>query len=259
MSQYTKSEVYRILRYKWTYLFIVICSGLLVSANIVLAAVKGSDSRIPYATTEFSLGNFTTSMEAIFFLCITVSSMLFGNEYINHTFKNSISFGISRGTIYISKLIIQVIYSLIAFSVITAIDIGSAYLLLEDSGSGPIQMMFDTILACMPLFLFALAASNFFLFMIENTWSSCGAMLGLMLVFPLVSNLLGMRFKLFSMLSKMMPLNLIDQMDLDFKKQTVQLLWPGVEGYRNYWLIGIIEMVILTILGYIMFSKKDIK
>lgn len=259
MSQYIKSEVYRVLRYKWTYLFILICSGLLVSANIVLAAVKGSDSSFSYATTKFALGNFSTSMGAIFFLCITVSSMLFGNEYTNHTFKNCVSFGIPRGTIYISKLFVQIIYSIIAFTVITAIDLGSAYLLLENSGSASLQMLFHTVFACLPLFLFALAASNFFLFVIENNWSSCAAMMGLMVVLPLISNLLGMRFKLFTMLSGVMPLNLINKINFDYKNQTVQLLWSGAEGYRNYWLVGIIELILITVLGYIVFSKKEIK
>lgn len=259
MNQYIKSEIYRILRYKWTYLFIIICSGLLLSSNIVLAVVKSSDSRFPYATTKFAFGTFSSSMTIIYFLCITVASMLFGNEYYNHTLKNVVSFGISRGTIYISKLIVQIIYALISFSIISAIYIGSSYLLLENSGPAAVTLLLHTSFACLPLFLFVLALTNCFQFLIESSWSAVAAIIGLMLALPMVSDLLSLRFQFFRGFSKLLPFTLINNIHFNYEKITIQLLWAGTEGYRNYWMIGIIEMLLISVLGYVIFNRKEIK
>lgn len=50
MSNYFKSEVYRLIHEKWTYLFIGMCSMLLLASNIVLAAVSQTDGSFTYAT-----------------------------------------------------------------------------------------------------------------------------------------------------------------------------------------------------------------
>lgn len=259
MSQYIKSEIYRILRAKWTYLFIIICSGLLLSSNIVLALVKNSDSTFGFATTKFAFGTFSTSMTAVYLLCITVASILFGNENTNHTLKNAVSFGISRGTIYIGKFLVQIIYSLVAFTIITVVYVGSGYLLLENSGIEVLLLLLRTSLICVPFFLFALAATNCFQFIFESSGGTVAAITGLLFILPMVADLLGMRFKIFAEFSKLIPWTLINQMKLDFDKYSIQLLWDGAAGYRNYWLIGIIETLLITAIGYVVFSKKEIK
>ena len=95
-----------------------------------LAAVAHNEESFPYATTKFAIGLYLGSFQAVFLLCITVASIVFGNEYTNHTLKNSISYGINRSSIYFGKLIVEILYAFIAFAIITGIDIGSAYLLL---------------------------------------------------------------------------------------------------------------------------------
>lgn len=259
MSSYIKSEFYRILRNKWTYLFIVICSGLLISSNLVLGLVRYSDSRFPYGNTAFSIGNFISSMSFVFFLCITVSYMIFGSEYTNHTMKNSISYGIDRGTLYFGKLIVEIIYSMIAFVIITGAHVASAYLLLENSHQNEMMVLLKMFVACLPIFLFVLAATNCFAFIMESNGASISTNLGVLLVIPLVSSLLGMKFEIFAKFSKILPYTMIQNISINMHPFSLVLPWKGNAGYYNCWIAGIIQMFLFMLIGYIIFNKKEVK
>lgn len=258
MSSYIMSEFYRVLRKKSSYFFIGVCTLLLISSNVLLAIVKQTDSSFPYATTDFSFSMAYTGFQTVFLLCIAVASMIFANENSEHTMKNSISYGISRGTIYFGKLIVEVLYSVVALVIILGIYVASAYLLLENSGAQPFETLLKVSFLCIPLFLFALGATNCFVFIMENTGAAVSAVVSLVLVVPLVSNLLGMKFELFQKLSKVLPWNMIS--NINFKEHYKLILpWEGNAGYYNYWIIGIVEMILVTVIGYIIFRKKEIK
>lgn len=258
MISYLKSEFYRIFHNKFTYLFIVISSALLVISNIVLAGVKGSDSSFEYANTKFAMSLLIGYFPLLLLLCIMVASMIFGNENSNHTMKNSVSYGISRGTIYFGKLIIEIIYSILAFTIITGIDVASAYLLLDNSGPEMFNAFIKVIFVSVPLFLFSVAITNCFIFIIESTGAATAAIAGLVLVVPLVCQLLGMKFTFFQSLAKVLPWDLINNVSVD-DKYNVVLSWSGNAGYYNYWIAGVIQMIMFILIGYIVFRRKEIK
>ncbi len=259
MSNYIKSEFYRILRRRGTYMFIGVCSLLLVSANVVLALVKLSAPDFGYATTNFSLANLYSSMAAAFLLCVWVASMIFGNAYNNHTFKNSISYGISRGTLYFGKLIVQIVYALAAFIVISGLYILSAYLLLENSGPAALEMLFKTLFACLPFLIFALVTANCFNFILESTGASITATLMVLLAFPLVSEFLGMKFVFFEKLAKLLPWNLIGAIRIDTEKNILHFYWNTQLDYGFCWLTGIVQVVLFALIGYMIYRRKEIK
>ena len=259
MPSYLKSEFYRLYHNKGSYLFIAICSLLLLSSNIVLFAVKATEPTFPYANTYFAFSCFYSSLMIVFFLCISVATSVFGNEHANHTMKNSISYGISRENIYLGKLIVEVVYAIIAFAIITAIYIGSAYLLLENSGIENLTLLFRSCFVIMPLLLCSIAVTNCFLFLLESNGAAIGAVVGVLLALPLVSNFLGMKFRVFSEISKIMPYNLISKINFDFEKAELILPWSGNSGYYYYWLIGFIEVIIVTVIGILVFRKKEVK
>lgn len=259
MINYIKSELYRILRSKGSYLFVLICSGLLISSNVILTLVGHSEANFPYNNTSFSLSLFYSDLPIVFFLCITVASIVFGNEHTNHTMKNSISYGITRTQIYFGKLIVEIIYALCAFLIITGLYVLSAYLLLKNSNSGDPELLLRACFAALPVLLFALATTNCFLFIIEGTGGAITAIMGVMLALPLVSNFLGMKFAFFQKLAKILPWNLISNMHYDREKYQLILPWEGVAGYTNYWIYGIAQMVLFVLIGYAVFRKKELK
>ena len=258
MLNYIKSELYRILHKKSSYLFIAICSLLLLSSNVVLALVKQTDESFRFANTDFALSNFMTSQVIVYFLCVTVASLIFGGEYVNRTMKNSITYGVSRETIYLGKLVVVIIYAIITFTIIFGVHAGSAYLLLENSKSEIMKILLQTIAAVLPFFLFALAATNSFYFMFESNGLAIGSVLGLMIGLPIISNFLAMKFSFFEKLASILPMNLINGIDYDFNNLTIILAFEN-NPYLKYWLAGIVQMVIMVILGITVFRKKELK
>ena len=259
MINYIKSEFYRLLHSKGSYLFIIICTALLLSANIILALVGRSEASFPYDSTAFTLGLFYTDLPMVFLLCVSVVSTVFGNEHTNHTMKNSVSFGLSRGCIYIGKFLVEIIYSLVAFLIIGGVFVGSSYLLLENSNVGELELLFRASFAALPLLLFALATSNCFLFIIEGTGGAITATIGALLALPIISNYLGLKFVIFQKIAKILPWNLITNMKFNPDKIQLILPWEGSTGYLNYWLYGGAQMLLFVLIGYFVFSRKEIK
>jgi ABC-2 type transport system permease protein len=258
MINYLKSEFYRIFHAKSTYLFIIICSALLISASILLAIVKLSEPDFPYATTYFAISLMISNVMIVYFLCITVSNMIFGNEHTNHTLKNTISYGISRSTIYFGKLIVQIVYAFLAFTLIVGCYIGSSYLLLENSGPEIMELLFKMYAAVVPMFLFALAATNCFTFIMDSAAGSIAATCGLMIGFPIVTGFLGMKFEFINKISNITPWNLIGNIDIDFENYVLTLFWQE-NGHVKYWIAGLAQMLIVVIVGFVVFRKKEIK
>lgn len=257
MFNYLKSEIYRILHTKSSYMFIGICSLLLFSSNIVLALVKSSEPNFPYADTAFAIGNVCGSLVVVFLMCIMVAGTVFNNEHNNHTFKNCVSYGIPRGTIYFGKVFVQIIYAITAFIIILAVHVGSAYLLLENSGPMYLNMMFETCLALLPLFIFSLTVANCFYFILEGTGAAMTAAVGIILGMPLAFNFLGMKFEIFRIISKVLPWNLLLATKADMRG-AVTFLWEH-NGMLNNWLAGILQALIFIGLGYVTFRRKEIK
>ncbi len=259
MISYIKSELYRILHNKGSYLFILICSALLISANVILALVGHSDKTFRYDNTGFSLSLLYTSLSMIFILCISVTSIVFGNEYNHHTMKNTVSYGIYRGSLYFGKLIATFIYAVSAFLIIVGLFVLSSYALLENSDSQYLMRLFKACFVALPLLLYAVAASNCFFFLVESTGGAIAAMVGVLVAFPEISNYLAMKFKFFQMLAKILPWNLINKISFEADVSNLLLPWEGKAGYYNYWIFGMLQMALFVILGYIIFRKKEIK
>lgn len=257
MSSYIKSELYRILRNRGTYLFILICSALLVSSNIVLAAVSLSDAS--FIDTKFSIGNFISYIPFVYILCIMVASMIFNNEYANHTMKNCVSYGLPRGTVYFGKLIVTIIYSLLAFVVITAFHAASAFLLLRNANVNEMGALVEMFAACLPLLLFALAVTNCFSFILESSGAVIGAASGLLLAFPLVCTMLGRKFMIFHVIEKYLPFNIIKSIGVSSEPMHIVLPWEGFTGYSICWIAGILQMIVMVLIGYFIFSRKELK
>lgn len=259
MYNYIKSEFYRITHSKGYYVFIAICSVLLISANVVLAAVKSADDTFQYATTEFSHSLFSTSMSLVFILCIVVATMVFSNEHGDHTLKNSVSYGISRGKIFFGKLIVEIVYSIIAFVIISGLDIASAFLLLENTGPNSMELLLKTSLAVTPLLILAVGVSNTFLFIFESTGAGIASICGILLALPIVSNLLGMKFTVFRKLSEVLPWNMLINLKHDFNHYILIFPLQSGNGYLRYWLVGMLELAIIALIGFMVFRRKEIK
>lgn len=257
MLNYLKSEVYQIVHKKAAYLFIIICTGLLIAMNVVLHQVGAGDAKFSYDTTAFSFSTIYSNLYFILILCITVSTIIFGEEFQNHTLKNSISFGISRRTIILSKMILEILYAIIAFIIIIGCFIGSAYLLLENSGSIQLEYLLKGCIAGIPLFIFVLALCNTLYALVEKTGLCVGIATIIILVFPLVVNEFANRYDIARKIAEYLPLNMISAYRFTETGFTADWLNPNV--ILKYYGVGLIYSAIALIIGLIIFRNKEIK
>src|SRR5690625_961953 len=110
MINYVKSENYRILRKKSLYITTAICFLLMTVAAIVLYLMPKADPNFPYSTSLFLYSNVISGGLLILIVSFLFNGTLTGRD--SSVIKQSISFGISRGSIYWSKLLLTVSYFL---------------------------------------------------------------------------------------------------------------------------------------------------
>ena len=111
MINYLKSENYRLLHKKNLYMTSVICLLLIAAAAVVLYYSQKSDPSFPYATTRFFYSNVIGSGGLIMIISFLFNFNLTGKD--TSLIKQSVSFGISRNTIFWSKLILTLSYFLL--------------------------------------------------------------------------------------------------------------------------------------------------
>lgn len=114
-------------------------------------------------------------------------------------------------------------------------------------------------IASLPLFLFAIATTNCFSFIIEGSGAAIGAEVGLLIAFPIVSSFLAMKFEIFQKLSAVLPWNMINNIMINNHPYGIVLPWTGTAAYYYCWLVGMVQMIIITLIGFVIFRKKEIK
>ena len=108
MINYMKSECYRLLRKKGSYVTGLICYLLIIAAAAVLTFFEQFDPNFPYATTRFFYSNVISGGLLIVIVGLLFNSALTGKDM--SLIKQSVSFGISRNIIFWSKLILTLNY-----------------------------------------------------------------------------------------------------------------------------------------------------
>lgn len=256
MLNYIKSELYRVFHSKGIYLFVGVCSLLMLAMNIVLWVSNKRDVTFSYATTKNAFRTLTSEMGTILILIACLVSIITTDEFKFRTMNNSIAFGLSRIHIYISKLVVNLIVSILALIVISGVLAGSGYALLEYNGTQDLEMLVRAIIACIPVFIAGVIAAVSFYFILGNmsagTWTYIIVIAGI----PAVVSILGMKFKVFARAGKWMMYNTIS--DTTFNKAGEMVFpWTTQEGFIHCLLVGALGIIIFFTVGICMTRKKE--
>lgn len=259
MINYIRSEVYRNLRSKGNYLFIISLMAFAVFLNIVLWLFVKSNANFPYATTKYAFSSIYSSLQLLMILCSFTVSLISGQEYKNKTLKNTVSFGISRSAIYFSKLLISVIYSLIAGILVCGTFIITAYLLLENSGVEHIKILINSLIIAIPIFLFCITLANSLYFNIDKEMNVSMLWIIIVIVIPELLAMIGKRNEFFNLMASFMPWNIVG--DVSFNEVTNKLVlgWMSSEGALKSIIVSIIVCLIFYFIGLEIFKKREIK
>lgn len=257
MLSYIKSEFYKVFNSKAIYLNIGIFMGLVILMNSVLAITDKTTIDFQYATTKFSFGMLLDFLPIISMLCLILVLTVSPNELKYKTLKNSISYGVTRTQIYIGKTIVAMACSALCLVLVSLIYIGSAYLLLDDSGPQYLVNFILTLVASIPAFLASLTLGIATLLIFSNEsliwtiWST------IMIFIPIVINLLGMKFNLFNQLGNWL-LVIQQSSTINSGGPTVHTFMHSSDNLFRYVASGLLGTLIFFILGLLAFRKKDL-
>lgn len=169
---YLRSELYALVRTK-SLLFVVAMwfVGFMFMTQLFLNAPVENNPRQSYFTGMIIVGSISG-----YFLTLFISNLLTGRKL--NTLKQTISFGISRNTIYFVKFIVTVVVCLLIISMlmIAGFLYGNMYL------SGSNQQQGIKIINSLPLLISSIALCNWFNFSKINPIVTTITVLGIYLM-----------------------------------------------------------------------------
>src|SRR5699024_11001887 len=248
MINYMKSENYRFLRKKGLYITSVIGLMLITAAAIVLYLSGEYERDFPYATSLFFYANVIGSNILILIIAFLFNSALTGRDM--SVVKQSISFGVSRSTIFWSKLILTLSYFLLLCVIGLLLMFGLGETLLE-SEEQSIRNFLTASFNMLPIVL-----SGFFMIhMLKMLRVGDVYIIVMLLVFFVFSgDLLRMLLRPITGLDglyKYAPDSLLNENLMSFMDHAAQF------DFR-YWVVGIVISVISLLIGANRFAKQNI-
>ena len=270
MLNYIRAEFYKLLRRKYTYIALgifLLLEGILVAGYVF----HNSHSYLTYFAEAIP---FIVSMGAIgFCTCLLTADIVFAGQYKNSTLKNEVSFGLSRTRIYLGKLIVQTLLSILYMVIMIGFFVGLCAILLPHDANVPItspdivvpegytgdtvalKIVSYYLAVGFPLWVGGQAATCACLFLLSSDiGASCAAVFLMMMsntVFEVMGILLpGPAGDVLIQISAHMPGSMLSAA-------------PRMIGDPVFlgkaWLVGAFWVIAFTALGLYGFGKKEIK
>lgn len=253
MVNYIRSEIYRTIKNRNFKIMFVIFAVLIVASVVVLNNMMKVDSTFRYGNTRFALGNIYMQMTMIFTVVVVFSAIMDNAECTNSTIKHSVSFGISRNTIYIGRFIVQAIVGILVYILMFILLISLSFLLLKHSNVNEINIYIRVTIGSATCLLAVLAVTHFFLMNIKNQAIALTFPVIIMVVAPGIINMIGRKVEIIKSIAYYLPYNLVG-----FDSELVQ----GGSGIKVYLIplaVGLVWIVTFILSGIYVFNKKEIK
>lgn len=260
MTNYIKSELYRVFHTKGFYLFTGFGVVMVLAMNLVLWMCGLNTPGFHYNNTGFAFSMlYYGGFQAVLFMTLGISSIVFSGEFKNRTVNNSIAFGCSREAHFVGKLLVTLLCSFICMIVVEGTLIGSGYLLLQDSGPAETAKVIKGTIACIPILICGVcgAISLFYIFRseVKGMWAWFILIIGV----TGVITLLGMKFEPMRHLSRWLIYNIVVENSTDPATGMTVMVWETGEGFRRCILAGIMGILVFLAAGLAGVHKKDLK
>lgn len=260
MTNYIKSEFYRILHTKGVFILTGVCAAvvlLYVAVLWIMASVEASmGSVFPWATTKHAFSTLEADMHIPLFLSAVMGSLVVSDDLKHRTINNSVAFGMSREQIYLAKVIVGIAVSAVCVLVTESVLIGSGYLLLEDSGAAYTLSLLKGTAACIPAWAAGMTAIISLCYMTGSSGTSIWSWLLIMVVAPTVVNILGMKFELCKRLASWMLYPLISTTIPT--EEWLEYSWSTAAGFLKCQEAGIIGMSVFITLGIVAMRRREL-
>lgn len=248
MINYLKSEQYRLLHKTGLHLTSIIGLLLIVAAAVVLTYFGQHEPNFLYANSWFFYSNVIAGSLLILLIALLCNSALTGKDM--SVMKQSISFGISRSTIFWSKLIVTFSYFLLVciIGLLLTIVLGETLLAGEGNSVGNYLIACLNMLPHMVSGFFIIHAMRllkigdiYIIFLLLFTFSFSGTLLRVL--FRSISGL--------DELYLYAPSTLLNDNLTNFTNQA------AIFDY-HHWIVGTVISIIALFIGAKRFAKQSI-
>ena len=195
-------------------------------------------------------------------ISIFMSFLIFADEYKNRTMTNTVAFGLPEAKVMAGKYVVTLIVAFIAFVVVEAVLVISAYLLLGNTGWNnsadgmeSLRQLLEADIACIPLFMAGIAIYYALLFWMRNEMHAVWGWLAGVAGVGQVVGLLGMKFSFFQKVEKILIYRLVGMYDYD-EENGLRLIWETANGRIWCVMVGLVTTVIFLALAVIGSRKK---
>lgn len=253
MLNVIKSEIYKTRHRLYFYVFLGISCLLILGLVVLFVLNSNGQSRIYY---EDILRLPLAALSIGVYFALIPCDIVFSEEYKHQTMKNTLSFGISRQSLYLGKLITSILTALFSAALMIGLFMGSAYLLLgvkDASAAAEVtQRMLLSLVCAVPLWIGALSVLNMMSFQFRNTTILSLTYVGLFAITALLMPLVGYYVSpIFNVIHDWMIMP-----QFDVIKSAATISGPII---LKCMVIGLGYTVGSTVIGMLLFRKREIK
>ena len=127
MRNYLAAECYKTFRRKYFYIALAVCLGLeLVLLWCYWLTMSWGNTGVSFATTAVLV---PLILSVGLYAPLITGDIVFSDQYKNNTLKNEVSYGVPRARIYLGKLAVTALASVIAALVMLGLYLGGCWLL----------------------------------------------------------------------------------------------------------------------------------
>ena len=249
MVKYMRAEFYKVLHRKYTYgfLLVILLLEALLVAGWAFTNANGND-------VDFSSGaGVLALMMGVGLYCtVLTGDMVYSDQYKFNTLKNEVSYGLPRARIYLGKLIVSCITALVLCAIILCAYVGMCWVVLPH-GTGTadtISLIGYCVLNALPLWLGTQALVLMLYFLFRSTTVASFIVVGVIAALPQIVKLL------ITLVSPVFEYVYVCMLTTSLEMAPYAPWDMGLLG--RSWAIGAGWFVVATLVGLILFRKREI-
>lgn len=247
MLNYIKADLYKTLHRPYLY----VTTGVILLFDLVMMILMMTSSA--HENVGFIIGLLNSMLVAPVFLILMMVDVVSGDDVREHTFKNTLSYGVSRSKLYISNIIASTIIAAVVFTLIVLFTIGLSFLILP-SGNNTVTLLgelFIRILVAVPLYTAAISIGTLLSIILKKS-SSFGFFYAMvfLIIAPITNFLTRTVSASFSVVYNLLITVQLDK--IAAKSATCAVMTKAAVS-------GIIYTIIFTVIGIVIFNRQEIK
>lgn len=242
MFKLIKADLYKSFNRVYLYVFMAVMAGLAILYNIILSA-NG-------ASRENSFGSSLYLLLFPLYLLASFADIVTAEENKEHTLKNTISYGISRSKLFITKNISGIIIAFFVAAVTMIAFLASGYIFLTPGAGFTSEFLSDYLIRiaiAMLIYIAGINLSTLLAILVKRNSLFSLSYIGFLMFTPLV-------FKLLSLINP-----IFEKGEFAMLSTQIQFIASSKpeEFMTTVW-IALAHIILLNIIGLIFFKRQEI-